>query len=173
VKRREEKIAWSPATASRVIPQEREHGPGGVAALELDIDQRPAIHGVQHLAEKRDAFPLAGIQGPEVGEGVTTQEAGSAGGAIEPTIMDDEQLAIDAMDIDLDAIHAKREGAPHGAEGILRLQSSRATMTDAKQGGRMMRRFAARTIQKIAGPVGIPVIRLASNIVMTWRVPIV
>ena len=48
--------------------------------------------------------------------------------------MDDEELAMDPMDIDLDPFHAKCESLSHGEEGVFRLKAGCAAMTDAKQG---------------------------------------
>ena len=77
--------------------------------------------------------PLPGVEKAHLGERAAAQQAGAVGGAVEGIVMDDDQFASEAMDVDLDAIGAHFERAPDGAEGVFRFMPAGAAVTYAEQ----------------------------------------
>ena len=105
------------------------------AALQLDVQNGPAIDRGADLAQRGNPLAAACIQRAQVLERLTCEIAATIRGALQPGIVEDEEFAADVPHVHFDALRAELQGSAHGANGILRLVSARAAMPEANHAG--------------------------------------
>ena len=87
----------------------------------------------EDLAQRRNALALAGVERAELREGLAYERPAAVRGALERGIVEDDELAINEIDIDLDPVRAELERAANRAQRILRLITRGAAMADAEE----------------------------------------
>lgn len=138
VKGRNKKILGSPAPV-HIFAKQLENRPRRVQTLQLNIHERPPVNGIENLPQQRNALPPPRVEPANLGQRMVPQQPCAVGGALQPGVMNDDQLPLQPMHIDLDPVGSKLKGAAHGAEGVLRFQPAGAAMTDAEQGALLPR----------------------------------
>jgi len=109
-----------PSPVYDVIPDQFHRWSGGSNAFQLHVDAGPSLNKIKDFPQQGDALYLAGVQCPQMGQRFFRDVPPSAGGVLQPFVMDHHKLAFDAEYVDLDPRGAHRKGLFDGQQGVFR-----------------------------------------------------
>ena len=97
----------------------------GAFAFEFHVDGHPARDEIEHFVERRYAFAFARVEPPQRVVGRGHHVAAAVRGALERVVVNHDELAVDAVDVEFDRVDADAQRARERSQACSRVRDRR------------------------------------------------
>jgi hypothetical protein len=128
---RDEKVRHPAAADGDPLSKQLHNRLDSGGSLQLDYEWHAPVDKIDNFLERRNPLAAPCVQPSELVKPMIRDASSAVGRALQSCVVDDQQRAVDRMDVDLNRINADIERRLHRSERVLRLAAACAAMRDA------------------------------------------